>query len=75
MSMDKKVQEEAPLRLHEIEPQTVSRRILIVDDETFNQIGLKNLIMTLPKFKHLQKLIDTAQSGEECLKMAQIGLT
>jgi hypothetical protein len=32
--------DEAPLGLHEIQPQTISRRILIIDDETFNQVDL-----------------------------------
>ena len=54
----------APLRLFQISPETVNRRILIVDDEMFNQVGLKNLIMTLPKFKDIHQLIDTAKSGE-----------
>ena len=39
------------------------QRILIVDDEAFNLVGLKMMIKTLRRFKGITKLIDTANDG------------
>ena len=46
----------------------MQRRILIVDDEAFNQVGLKMLMKTMKRFKGITKLIDTANDGQDCLK-------
>ena len=62
------------LRLHEIQPQTISRRILIVDDETFNQVDLQNSAASLPQFQGIQRLIDVSVSGEQALALATEGL-
>lgn len=50
------------------------RRILIVDDEAFNLIGLKSVIKTMSQFKGLAKLIDTASNGNEALEKAKAGM-
>jgi hypothetical protein len=40
------------------------RRILIVDDEPFNIVGLKARIKSLRKFDGLNKLVDEANDGQ-----------
>ena len=55
-------------------PRSNQRRILIVDDEAFNVIGLKTVIKTMGKFKGLSRLIDTAGNGKECIEKAKAGM-
>ena len=43
------------------------RRILLVDDEPFNLVTLKDMIKLSP-FKDLYKLLDTAKNGQDCLE-------
>ena len=43
------------------------RRILVVDDEPFNLLALKQMVK-LSLFKDLYKLIDTADNGKDCIK-------
>ena len=52
----------------------MQKRILIVDDEAFNLVGLKNLMKTLDSFKRLVRLVDLANGGEECIELARKGL-
>ena len=43
--------------------QSQQSRILIVDDEPFNLMGLKKVIKGLNSFKGIDRLIDTANSA------------
>lgn len=47
------------------------RRILIVDDEGFNQIGLLTVMKTLKRFKGIAALVDMADNGEQCIEKAR----
>ena len=46
----------------ELEEININRRILIVDDEPFNVIGLKIILIQLG-YKNLEKIIDIAYNG------------
>ena len=50
-----------------IEPDFLQHRILVVDDEPFNLLALKQMVK-LSSFKDLHRLIDTASNGEDCIK-------
>lgn len=65
-----------PLQLSEIDPSVsqFNRRILIVDSDNTNLVGLKNVIKTMPNYKGIHWLVDTAQSDEQALAMAKTGL-
>jgi hypothetical protein len=47
---------------------------LIVDDEVFNQIGLKMMMKTLDRFPSIVQLVDTADDGNISVEMAKKGL-
>lgn len=51
----------------------VQRRILIVDDEAFNLIGIKSIIKSMDQFKGIGQLIDTASNGFECIEKVKEG--
>lgn len=69
-----RVSTESLSQIIELQEKRLQRRILIVDDEAFNQIGLINLIKSLGRFKGIKRLIDTANDGEHCIKKAEEGL-
>lgn len=48
----------------------IPKRILIVDDEPYNLVGLKIVIEAANK-KTLKGLIDEAKNGEEAVKMVK----
>ena len=50
------------------------RRILIVDDEAFNQIGLLTVLQTMGRFQGLIELVDLANDGKEAVEKARAGL-
>ena len=52
----------------------IQKRILIVDDEAYNLVALKNLINSLPEYKGISRLIDTADGGAESIQKAKDGL-
>ena len=47
---------------------------MIVDDEVFNQIGLKMMMKTLDRFPSIVQLVDTADDGKISVEMAKKGL-
>ena len=65
---------ESDAQITERRPVTRQKRILIVDDEGFNQMGLMAMIETMRQFEGLLDLVDTANDGLECVKKAKAGL-
>jgi CheY-like chemotaxis protein len=65
---------EMPLRLHDIEPQTINRRILVVDDEPLNQVNLRNQVAAITPYHGCEKLLDNAASGKQALTKVRDGL-
>ena len=53
----------------------MQRRILVVDDEAYNLLAMEGLLKLLKKFPGLERLVDTAVSGEQCVEMAKNGLS
>ena len=47
-----------------------NRRIIIVDDEPYNILGLQ-IIIQLSGFKDIEKLIDKANNGQEALDLVK----
>lgn len=50
---------------------TLQKRILVVDDEPFNIIGLEIIIQQATKIKGLKHIIDQAKNGQEALDIVR----
>lgn len=50
---------------------TLQKRILVVDDEPFNIIGLEIIIQQATKIKGIKHIIDQAKNGQEALDIVR----
>ena len=61
------------INTNELRKINATRRILIVDDEPFNVIGLTVVLQQVKGYKSIQHAIDTGKNGQEAINAVKDG--